>query len=296
MDDARSDPPEAAADAADETVAVPSRAAPPPAARLLAVDEIEALSGDPSFMTSLARGIAVIRAFSERKRSLTIAQISQKTGIPRAAVRRCLYTLGQLGYVSSDSRNFSLLPKVLSLGHAYLAATPLPVLAQPFLDRVRDTLHEACSLAILDAEEILYVARAASTTRIMSVDLSVGSRLPAYCTSMGRAILAYQPAAELERYLATVELRPRTGRTISTRARLIEALEQVRACGYALVDQELELGLRSLAVPVRDLSGRVVAAMNVSVGASRCSPPEMEAQFLPVLLAASAELGMQLVS
>ncbi|MFC2970976.1 helix-turn-helix domain-containing protein, partial [Azotobacter bryophylli] len=166
--------------------AVPPLAPPPyvsPARR------IEELSGDPNFMTSLARGLAVINAFQERKRHLTIAQISHRTEIPRAAVRRCLYTLMKLGYVTTDGRTYSLLPKVLTLGHAYLSSTPLAVSAQPHLDRLSEQLHEACNLATLEGEQILYIARSAVPQRLISVDLSVGSRLPAYCTSMGRVLL-----------------------------------------------------------------------------------------------------------
>lgn len=261
----------------------------------LPVAEIEALSGDPNFMTSLARGLAVIRAFSEHRRSLTIAQISQRTGIPRAAVRRCLYTLAQLGYVASDGRTFSLLPKILSLGHAYLSATPLAVSAQPFLDRVSDALHESCSLAILDGDDILYLARSATTTRIMSVDLKIGSRLPAYCTSMGRVLLAALPPQDLEAYLARVSLVAFTNRTITSRNALVQALDVVRQQGWSLVDQELEIGLRSIAVPVKDVTGKVLAAMNVSAQAGRVTIQDMETQFLPHLQAASRELSMQLL-
>ncbi len=261
----------------------------------LPVAEIEALSGDPNFMTSLARGLAVIRAFSERRRQMTIAQISQRTGIPRAAVRRCLYTLAQLGYVGSDGRTFSLRPKTLLIGHAYLSSTPLTASAQPFLDRVSAALHEACSMAVLEGDDILYIARSATTTRIMSVDLHVGSHLPAYCTSMGRVLLAALPPHALEAYLARVELRPHTRHTLVAREGLRQTLEAVRRNGYAIVDQELEIGLRSIAVPVRDVTGRVVAAMNVGTQAARASVADLETQFLPPLRAASAELSMQLI-
>lgn len=151
---------------------------------------IQALTGDPDFMTSLARGLAVVQAFQERKRHLTIAQISHRTEIPRAAVRRCLHTLIKLGYATTDGRTYSLLPKVLTLGHAYLSSTPLAVSAQPYLDRMSEQLHEACNMATLEGDDILYIARSATTQRLISVDLSVGGRLPAYCTSMGRILLA----------------------------------------------------------------------------------------------------------
>ena len=141
--------------------------------------DIQALSDDPNFMTSLARGLAVIAAFTDRRRRPTIADLSRKTGIPRAAVRRCLYTLEKLGYVDAEAYSFALLPKILSLGHAYLGSAPLAVSAQPFLDRVSEKTHESCSLAVLERDDILYLARSVSS-RILSVNLNVGSRLPAY--------------------------------------------------------------------------------------------------------------------
>lgn len=266
--------------------------APPP--YVSPAKRIEEFSGDPNFMSSLARGLAVITAFQERKRHLTIAQISHRTGIPRAAVRRCLYTLIQLGYASSDGRTYSLLPKVLTLGHAYLSSTPLAVSAQPYLDRLTEQLHEACSLASLEGEQVLYIARSAVPQRLISIDLSVGSRLPAYCTSMGRIMLAAMDDASLQDYLATAELQPKTSRTLHTPEQLWECLLQIRTQGWCIVDQELEQGLRSLAVPVRDSSGHVLAAMNVSTHAGRVPLAELEQRYLPIMLATSRELSEQL--
>jgi IclR family pca regulon transcriptional regulator len=255
-------------------------------------EEIDALT-DPNFMTSLARGLAVIRAFSDQRRSLTIAQISHKTGIPRAAVRRCLYTLKQLGYADSDGNNFSLKPKVLTLGYSYLSSTPLTVSALPFLNQISRTLNESCSLAVLDENEVLYVARSA-TSRIMSVALNTGSRLPAYCTSLGRAILAHLPPDELDAYFAHVKLKAYTDRTVVSAKRIREILEDVRKDGYALVDEELEVGLRSIAVPVRGASGQVIAALNVGAQAMRVSSRQMKNEFLPVLLRGAQEMAVLL--
>jgi IclR family pca regulon transcriptional regulator len=255
---------------------------------------IAELSGDPNFMTSLARGLAVINAFQERKRHLTIAQISHRTEIPRAAVRRCLYTLMKLGYATSDGRTYSLLPKVLTLGHAYLSSTPLAVSAQPYLDRISEQLHEACNLATLEGEQVLYIARSAIPQRLISVDLSVGSRLPAYCTSMGRILLAALDDDSLHDYLKHADLQAKTSRTLHTPEALWECLQQVRQQGWCLVDQELEQGLRSLAVPVYDSSGHVLAAMNVSTHAGRVPASELEQRFLPIMLNASRELSSQL--
>lgn len=257
-------------------------------------DDISAQAGDPNFMASLARGLAVIEAFSPQRRQMSISQISQKTGIPRAAVRRCLYTLAKLGFVSAeDGRNFALRPRILSLGHAYLASTPLAKAAQPVLRDVSNRLHESSSIAILDGDEILYIARA-STSRIMTIDLDIGSRLPAVYTSMGRVLLAHLPEDEREACLGRAKLIQYTAHTLMTVEALRAELARVRAQGYAVIDQELELGLRSIAVPIASPDGKVVAAINVGLQAARVSVAEMEAHILPVLRDAAAELALLL--
>ena len=257
--------------------------------------EIQGYAGDPNFMASLARGLAVIRAFTQQRRHLTIAQLSQRTAIPRAAVRRCLYTLSMLGYVGSeDGRTYALRPRILALGHAYLSSTPLVYAVQPLLDQITSLLHESSSLAVLEGDEILYIARSSTTTRLMSIDLGIGSRLPAYCTSMGRVLLAGLSAAEVDRYVSRVKLVKLTSRTVSTADELKVALNAIRRDGYAVVDQELEIGLRSIAVPVSDRDGRSVAAINIGTQSSRVSVAEMESKFLPPLRAAAHELGLLL--
>jgi IclR family pca regulon transcriptional regulator len=254
--------------------------------------EIDSLTGDPNFMTSLARGLAVIRAFTQQRRHLTIAQLSHRTGIPRAAVRRCLYTLAKLGYVVADeARGYSLRPGILALGHAYLSSTPLATMVQPLLDHISDTLHESSSMAVLESDEILYIARSTTTTRLMSIDLGLGSRLPAYCSSMGRVLLASLSGPELDRYLSRVKLTRLTNRTIVSAPELKRALDDVRRDGFSVVNQELEIGLRSIAVPVTDPSGKVVASINVGTQSARVSVAEMESKFLPTLLHAARELG-----
>ncbi|MGN6669318.1 MAG: IclR family transcriptional regulator domain-containing protein [Trinickia sp.] len=249
-------------------------------------------AGDPNYMTSLERGLAVLQAFSQERRVLTTSQISQRTGIPRAAVRRCLYTLAKLGFVTEeDNRLFSLRPRVLKLGHAYLATTPLAHAAQPVLRHISGTLNESSSVAILDGDEILYIARA-STSRIMSIDLHIGSRLPAYCTSMGRVLLAEFSEDALDEYLGRTKLIQYTQHTVVSREGLHSTLESVRNNGYALVDQELEIGLRSIAVPLYGSEGRAVAALNVGVQAARVSIAEMENRVLPVLREGAQELAL----
>jgi IclR family pca regulon transcriptional regulator len=248
---------------------------------------------DPNYMTSLARGLEVMRGFSREKR-MSISQLAQKTGIPRASVRRCLYTLARLGYVGTDDgRSYALRPKVLGLGHAYLSSTPMVVTAQPFLDRVSEAVSESCSLATLDGEDILYLARSV-TSRIISVTLNVGSRLPAHCTSIGYMLLASLPAADLDAFLESAELKPYTERTVTSPQKLREQLEQVRQADFAIADRLMEVGVRSIAVPVRNAAGTVVAGMNVIVEAGRVSLRDMRARYLPHLQAAAAELGAQL--
>lgn len=267
----------------------------PNASAVTPASEIQAYAGDPNFMASLARGLAVIRAFTQQRRTLTIAQLSQRTAIPRAAVRRCLYTLSMLGYVGSEEgRTYALRPRILALGHAYLSSTPLVYAVQPLLDQITSVLHESSSLAVLEGEDILYIARSSTTTRLMSIDLGIGSRLPAYCTSMGRVLLAGLATADLDLYLSRAKLVKLTTKTVSTADELKAALNAVRRDGYAVVDQELEIGLRSIAVPVSDRDGRSVAAINVGTQSSRVSVAEMESRFLPPLRAAAHELGLLL--
>jgi IclR family pca regulon transcriptional regulator len=249
--------------------------------------------GDPDFMTSLARGLAILQAFDLRRRALTVSQASEATGISRAASRRCLYTLERLGFVSEEAGRYSLRPKVLTLGFAHLSSVPLASAAQPLLDRCRDRLHESCSLGVLDGGEVFYQARA-ETSRIMSIALFVGTRLPAYCTSMGRVLLAHLSETALRDYLDTLVLHPRTSRTVTSKAEFREILMNVRRTGYAVIDQELELGLRSIAVPVRDREGTVVASINVGTQSARVSIRELSQRLLPELRSAAVELSEKL--
>ena len=255
---------------------------------------MNSFSGDPNFMMSLARGLTVIQAFSQKKRQLTISQLSTKTGLSRAAVRRCLYTLSKLGFAGSDDgRHFYLGPRILALGYSYIASMPLATAAQPVLERVSHELHESCSISTLDRSDIIYVART-NVTRIMSIDLGVGSRLPAFCTSMGRVLLASLPGETLENYLGQAELKRYTERTITSLEKLRQVLRLVARNGYSIVDQELELGLRSLAVPIQNPAGKIVAALNVGTHAQRVTIQELQSRFLPRLRTAAQELSMLL--
>ena len=253
---------------------------------------LDAYTGDPNFMTSLARGLVVIQAFTQQSPQMTISQLSIKTGLSRAAVRRCLYTLTKLGFAGAeDGSRYSLRPRMLSLSHTYTTSNTLSSAAQPILERMSAALHESFSVATLDGEDIVYIART-QVNRVMAVDLHIGSRLPAYCTSMGRILLAYLPAEQLEQYLAKVNLIPHTTRTITSVEKLRLALRNIRRNGYAICDQEYEVGLRSIAVPVYSSTGRVVATLNLSGNAPRLSVLEMQNRFLTPLRNAASELSV----
>jgi IclR family pca regulon transcriptional regulator len=246
---------------------------------------------DPDFVTALARGIAVMQALADKRRRMSIAQVSHITAIPRAAARRSLHTLVKLGFVAQDdARRFYLRPKVLSIGHAYLSATPLAVLAQPVLDRLGEELGEACSLAVLDGEEIVYLARS-SSSQLMSPALNVGRRLPAYCTSIGRLLLTHLPQETLDAYLSNGKFYAYTSQTVTDPTDLMEALRQIRENGYAYSKEQLEPRICSLAVPVRDIAGQYVAGINVILQGSLASEKAMAARFLEPMYKAARELG-----
>ncbi|KYQ96462.1 IclR family transcriptional regulator [Serratia plymuthica] len=255
----------------------------------------ERYKGDPNFMASLARGLEVLQAFQPQYSQMSVSEISQITGIPRAAVRRCLYTLRALGFVHCpDGRHYRLLPRVLTIGHAYLSSSELAKAAQNSLDYLSKLLNESCSVATLDGDNILYIARA-SVKRIMTIDLGRGSRLPAYATSMGLVLLSALDEEQLEDYLSRVSFEPLTEHTVTSAEQLREQLAKVRRQGYAINDQQLEIGLRSIAVPMHSRKGGgVVAAMNVGVNASQISSAELRERVLPQLQRAAMELALLL--
>jgi IclR family transcriptional regulator, pca regulon regulatory protein len=245
-------------------------------------------NGDPEFMTSLARGLAVLRCFADERHPMTIAQASRLTGLSRPAVKRCLHTLVRLGYAAQDGVNYALRPKVLALGYAYLSSSTLAMRAQPLLDQLRDELHESCSLGVIEEDEVYYVARA-EVSRIISIALRAGSRLPLYCTSMGRVLLCAMPREQQEAYLRRTRRKELTPHTVTDRAALLDILGKVAEQGYAIVDQELEPGLRSVAVPVRGRHG-IIAAINIGTQESRVSMAELHARYLPALRRIAEEL------
>jgi len=244
---------------------------------------------------SLERGLAVIRAFNAEHPEMTLSEVARVTGLTRAAARRFLHTLVSLGYMRTDGRLFALRPRILELGYAYLSSMSLPDVATPHLEQLVATVHESSSVSVLDGDEVVYVARV-PTRRIMTVAISVGTRFPAYATSMGRVLLAAQSAEWLSGYLASTRLRPLTSRTITDPDMLLRELRRVRDQGWALVDQELEEGLRSVAAPLRNAQGTVVAAINVSAPVQRGPADKVRSDLLPHLLRTAARIEEDLRS
>jgi IclR family pca regulon transcriptional regulator len=234
-------------------------------------------------MGGLAKGLAVIEAFTAERPRQSIAEVAAATGLDRATTRRCLLTLARHGYADWDGKFFTLTPRVLRLGTACLATMPLPQIVQPLLDDLSDRIGQSSSVSILDAADIVYVARAAQR-KVMAITLMPGSRLPAYCTSMGRVMLAALPDAEARALLERTPRPARTPMTVTGVDGIMERLAVARSAGYSLIDQEVELGLRSIAVPVLNARGRVVAAMNVGLPAVTAGIEDLPGRYLPDLL------------
>lgn len=240
-------------------------------------------------MSGLAKGLAVIETFTAARPRQSIAEVSAASGLDRATARRCLLTLAQQGYADYDGKFFTLTPRVLRLGTACLATMPLPQMVQPSLERLSEALGESTSVSILDDDEIVYVARAAQR-KVMSIALMPGSRLPAFCTSMGRVLLAALPEAEARLRLMRHPLPQRTPRTVTDPAALMEILAQTKAQGWCLNDQEVEIGLRSIAVPVLNARGQTVAALNLGLPVRAEEASDIAPRYLPALLAVQTEL------
>jgi IclR family pca regulon transcriptional regulator len=249
---------------------------------------------DRGFVQSLERGLSVIRALNAPE-PMTLSEVARATDLTRAAARRFLLTLQQLGYVHARNGRFALTPQVLELGYAYLSSLTLPEVAEPHVARLVERVHESSSVSVLDGSDVVYVARV-PTRRIMTVAISVGTRFPAFATSMGRVLLAGLDPEALDAVLAKAELKALTPQTIVDADALRAELDRVRRQGYALVDQELEAGLRSLAAPIHDPAGEVVAAINVSASAQRSGVAEIKRELLPPLLETAAAIERDLAA
>lgn len=248
-------------------------------------------TNDPDFVSAFARGLIIFQILLESKDAQSISQLSQTTNFPRATVRRALYTLKLLGYVTQSDRFYKATSKVLTLSHSFISSQSLPNVAQPILEEITEEIDEASSMAVLAQSNIVYIARSSENTqRVMSNTLAIGSQLPAYCTSMGRVLLSAQPREKQLEILQHIPPKVYTTKTISTQEALLAELEKIQLQGYAIIDQELEIGLCSIAVPVYDKAGSIVAAINISTHAMRNSVEDMKVKFLPVLQRAASLL------
>lgn len=250
-------------------------------------------SQERDYVQSLARGLDVIRAFTRNHSSMTLSEVSREAGVTRAAARRLLLTLVKEGYAETDGKYFTLRPRVLELGYSYLSSVPFSEVAQPIMSEVVNKTQESCSAGVLDGTEMVFVARV-QIERIMTVGLSVGSRLPAYCGSMGRILLASLPKERLEEVLENTTIERRTPYTVRNMVELREAIDLARLQGWAIIDQEMEVGLRSIAVPIRSRNGETIAALNIAVHAGRVSLEEIKERLLPPLLDASFKISERL--
>lgn len=247
------------------------------------------------YIHSLARGLEVIRAFTRTQPRMTLSEIARCTGMTRATVRRILLTLVGEEYAETDGKYFSLKPKVLELGFAALSSMTFLDVIQPVLMRLSATLDESCFAAVLDRTEVVYIAAASPPDRIVSISISVGSRAPAHCVSTGRVLVAALPEEKQLEYLENATLTKLTPNTVTSKIKLRSLIEETRVKGWSIADQELEIGLRSIAVPVKDRSGKVVCALNVACPSSQITPEDMHNKILLELQAASQTItaGLQ---
>lgn len=244
---------------------------------------------------SLVRGLAVIQTFGADRPRQTLAQVAEQTGLARATARRFLHTLVSLGFADTDGHEFWLSPRILSLGTAYLSGLGLPAVAQPHLEKLSSELNESVSMAILDGADVVYVNRVA-VRRIMTVGITIGSRFPAWATSMGRVLLSALSAEELDAYLQEVDLTRLAANTVTDPATIKRKIREAGRQRWCIVDQELEAGLRSLAAPITDADGRIVAAINTSTQAAVHSVKDLHARFLPALRTTAAAISADLVA
>lgn len=248
---------------------------------------------DRDYVQSLSRGLTVLEAFNAERPAMTLADMSRATGLTRATARRLLHTLVALGFVGTDGRTFELTPRVLDLGFAYVSSLQLPDIAQPFMEALSDRVHESVSASVLDGSQIVYVARV-NTQRIMGISLAIGSRLPAAWTSMGRVLLAGLTDTQLDEFLDGLVITRLTMESITDIEALRSEIHRVRSQGYALIDQELEEGIRSVAAPLRDRRGRTLAAINVGTHAARVTLKELRTVILPGLQSTARDIEAQL--
>lgn len=268
---------------------------PRPSGSVGPIDESAEHPQQRTQVQSLVRGLAVIRTFNAEQPRQTLSHVSEATGLARATARRFLHTLVDLGYAATDGSEFWLTPQILELGYSYLSSLSLPALAQPRLEELSRTIGESSSLSVRDGKDVVYVSRV-PVRRIMTVAITIGTRFPAWATSMGRVLLADLSADELDDYLASTTLERLTARTITEEDTLREEIAAVREQGWSIVDQELEPGLRSLAAPVIDPSGHAVAAINVSTQTASYDLERLTGTILPEVLNTAALISADLAA
>jgi IclR family transcriptional regulator, pca regulon regulatory protein len=261
-----------------------------PLFRLPANDPAE----QPDFVTALARGLAVIRAFGAHSSRMSLAEIARRVDLPRATVRRALITLETLGYVETDGKTFMLTPQVLSLGYSYLTSMPVTRAVRPYLEKISALFNESTSAGILHDNDAVFVARVQARRTLLET-APAGSRIPAYCTSIGRVLLAAQPDAMIEDYLARIEPHAYTPRTLTNPAKIRDAIYAARAVSYSIVEEELDAGVMAISVPIKDAHDRTLAALNVVSHVDRTTGAQMVDRFLPHMRDAAKELRAQLV-
>ena len=260
-----------------------------PASRHPADDPAE----QPDFVTALARGLAVIRTFGAQTKRLSLAEVARQVNLPRATVRRSLITLETLGYVESDGKTFMLTPKVLSLGHSYLASLPVTRAVRPYLEKMSALLNEGSSAGILDRDDAVFLARV-PVRRVARDTMPAGSRIPAFCTSMGRVLLAAQPDATIDEYLARISPHAYTPRTITDPAKIRAAILEARRVSYSIVEEELDAGVMAISIPIKDAHDRTVAALGITSHVERTTGEQMIERFLPLMRDAVKEIRAQL--
>jgi IclR family transcriptional regulator, pca regulon regulatory protein len=247
----------------------------------------------PDFVTALARGLAVIRAFGPQSERMSLAEVARRVELPRATVRRSLITLETLGYVETDGKTFMLTPKILALGHSYLTSLAVTRAVRPHLERISAFFNEGSSAGILDHDDAVFLARV-QVRRFFIIE-PTGSRIPAFCTAMGRVLLAAQSDEMIEEYLARIEPRAYTPRTVTNPEKIREAIFEARAASYSIVEEELDAGVVAISVPIKNVRERTVAALSVVSHVDRSTSAQMIDRFLPRMRDAVEELRSQLV-
>lgn len=250
--------------------------------------------GGPDFLEALARGLRVIQSFDRERRQLSLSDVARHVDLPRASVRRTLHTLVQLGFAETDGKLFRLTPRVLTLAGAYLLSNPVAGILQPALERLSADIHESCSAAVLDGNDVVMIAHA-SPTRVLALSAQVGLRLPAFASSLGRVLLAGFSDHDLDAFVDGLQPQALTAHTVIDKKRMRHAIVEARTHGYSIADQEVEVGFRSIAVPLKRLDGRIVAALNIGIHSERGTVETMQKDYLPKLKALADELQQQLI-